>query len=85
VESWAGGGVAGARWVHVGRWMAQRSEHGQPQYAGRWSVVESPNPNQSVGDNGLSSIARVPGGGLWAVGQTTNSDGNRATLILHHQ
>jgi hypothetical protein len=57
-------------------------EHG---VRGVWSVVESPNPNQSLGDNGLSSVARIPGGGLWAVGQTTNSDGNRATLILHHQ
>ena len=47
--------------------------------------VVSPNPNQSLGDNGLSSVARIPGGGLWAVGLTTNTDGNNAALILHHQ
>jgi hypothetical protein len=57
-------------------------EHG---VNGTWSVVDSPNPNQSLGDNGLSSVARIPGGGLWAVGLTTNTDGNRAALILHHQ
>jgi hypothetical protein len=56
-------------------------EHG---VKGIWTVVDSPNPNQSLGDNGLSSVAQIPGGGLWAVGQTTNADGNRATLILHH-
>ena len=57
-------------------------EHG---VHGTWSVVDSPNPNQSLGDNGLSSVARIPGGGLWAVGLTTNTDGNNAALILHHQ
>jgi hypothetical protein len=51
---------------------------------GVWSIVVSPNPNQSLGDNGLSSVARIPGGGLWAVGLTTNTDGNNAPLILHH-
>jgi hypothetical protein len=51
---------------------------------GIWSVVDSPNPNQSLGDDGLSSVAEIPGGGLWAVGLTTNSDGNRAALILFH-
>jgi Phosphoesterase family len=57
-------------------------EHG---VKGIWSVVDSPDPNQSLGDNGLSSVAEIPGGGLWAVGQTTNTDGNRATLILFHE
>jgi hypothetical protein len=56
-------------------------EHG---VRGVWSVVDSPNPNQDLGDNGLSSVARIPGGGLWAVGVTTNTDGNNAPLILHH-
>jgi hypothetical protein len=56
-------------------------EHG---VHGIWSVADSPNPNQSLGDNGLSSVAEIPGGGLWAVGLTTNTDGNRAALILFH-
>ena len=56
-------------------------EHG---VNGVWSVVDSPNPNPSLGDNGLSSIAHIPGGGLWAVGLTTNTDGNNAALILFH-
>jgi hypothetical protein len=56
-------------------------EHG---VKGVWSVVNSPNPNPSLGDNGLSSVAEIPGGGLWAVGLTTNTDGNNAPLILHH-
>jgi hypothetical protein len=56
-------------------------EHG---VHGVWSVVDSPNPNPSLGDNGLASVAVIPGGGLWAVGLTTNSDGNNAALIVHH-
>jgi hypothetical protein len=51
---------------------------------GAWSVVPSPNPNAANGDNGLSSVTPIPGGGLWAVGNTTNDPGNRATLVLHH-
>ena len=59
---------------------------GEPQQFERDLPGPSGGPaRQSLGDNGLSSVARIPGGGLWAVGQTTNSDGNRATLILHHQ
>jgi hypothetical protein len=56
-------------------------EHG---VNGAWSVVASPNPNPSNGDNGLSSVAAIPGGGLWAVGLTTSAAGNNAPLILHH-
>jgi hypothetical protein len=56
-------------------------EHG---VNGAWSIVASPNPNQANGDNGLSSVASIPGGGMWAVGLTTNSAGNNAPLILHH-
>jgi hypothetical protein len=53
--------------------------------SGTWSLVASPNPNPTAGDNGLSSVTVVPnGGGLWAVGITPNSAGNPATLILHH-
>jgi hypothetical protein len=51
---------------------------------GDWDLVQSPNPNPANGDNGLSSVAAVSGGGLWAVGNTTNASGNFATLILHH-
>jgi hypothetical protein len=56
-------------------------EHG---VAGTWTLVPSPSPNPANGDNGLSSVAAIPGGGLWAVGNTTNADGNLATLVLHH-
>jgi hypothetical protein len=56
-------------------------EHG---VEGQWSVVPSPNPNASLGDVGLAGIVAVPGGGLWAVGETTNTAGNYATLILYH-
>ena len=49
---------------------------------GQWTVASSPDPNP--GDNGLSSITAIPGGGLWAVGVTTNAAGNFATLILYH-
>jgi hypothetical protein len=56
-------------------------EHG---VKGTWSVVTSPNPNPANGDNGLANVARIPGGGLWAVGLTTNDAGNRAPLIVHH-
>jgi hypothetical protein len=48
---------------------------------GTWSVVPSPNPG--TGDNGLAGVTAIPGGGLWAVGITTNN-GNAATLILYH-
>ena len=51
--------------------------------AGVWSIVPSPSPSDS-GDNGLAGIAAIPGGGLWAVGITTNHAGNPATLIEFH-
>jgi hypothetical protein len=50
--------------------------------AGLWTVVPSPSP--STGDNGLASVAAIPGGGLWAVGVATNTAGNFGTLILYH-
>jgi hypothetical protein len=55
-----------------------------------WTLVSSPNPQPPApgtpGDNGLASIAVIPnGGGLWAVGNTTNVDGNAAPLILYHE
>lgn len=58
---------------------------GSQGVAENWSVVPSPNPNASLGDNGLAGVVAVPGGGIWAVGETTNTQGNYATLILHHR
>jgi hypothetical protein len=61
-------------------------EHG---VNGTWTVVPSPNPQPPApgtpGDNGLASIAAIPGDGLWAVGDTTNVPGNAAPLILFHR
>jgi hypothetical protein len=56
-------------------------EHGT---GGAWKLDPSPNPNPANGDNGLSSVTAIPGGGLWAVGVTTDAAGNLATLVLHH-
>jgi hypothetical protein len=50
---------------------------------GHWSLVESPNP--STEENGFAAITAIPGGGLWAVGITTNSEGNPATLVAFHR
>jgi hypothetical protein len=47
-------------------------------------VVPSPSPNAAAGDNGFAGIAAIPGGGVWAVGITVNSDGNPATLVEYH-
>ncbi|MGA7123390.1 MAG: hypothetical protein WBY94_25025 [Polyangiaceae bacterium] len=52
---------------------------------GRFTVVPSPSPNASAGDVGLSSVAAVKDGGVWAVGVQTNAAGNYGTLILHHR
>ena len=48
---------------------------------GTWSVQPTPDPG--TGTNGFASITAIPGGGLWAVGNFSNS-GNNATLIAHH-
>jgi hypothetical protein len=48
---------------------------------GTWSLVSSPSLK---GDSGLSAITSIPGGGMWAVGVTTNAAGNYATLIEYH-
>jgi hypothetical protein len=55
-------------------------EHG---VNGHWSLDESPNPGTE--ENGLAAVSSVPGGGLWAVGITTNSEGNPATLVEFHR
>lgn len=61
------------------------AEHG---VNGTWSLVSSPNPQPPApgtpGDNGLASVTAIAGGGLWAVGDTTNVDGNAAPLIVFH-
>src|SRR5579884_872953 len=49
-----------------------------------WQVVPSPNPG--AGYNSLMAVARIPGGGLWAVGymsNTTSGPPTDQTLIEH--
>jgi hypothetical protein len=54
-------------------------EHG---VNGQWSIDTTPDPG--TGDNGFAGITAVPGGGLWAVGVTSNN-GNYSTFIAYHQ
>jgi hypothetical protein len=49
---------------------------------GVWSLVSSPSLGRT--DSGFAGIAAIPGGGLWAVGVTGNSQGNYSTLIEYH-
>jgi hypothetical protein len=49
--------------------------------SGQWTIDATPDPG--TGDNGFSGITSVPGGGLWAVGVTSNK-GNYSTLIAYH-
>jgi hypothetical protein len=49
--------------------------------AGQWSIDSTPNPGN--GTNGFAGIGAVPGGGVWAVGVTSNK-GNNSTLIAYH-
>jgi hypothetical protein len=50
---------------------------------GTWSVVST--PSLRVGsDSGLEAITAIPGGGMWAVGETGSAKGNYATLIEYH-
>jgi hypothetical protein len=49
---------------------------------GVWSIEPTPDPG--TGSDGFAGIAAVPGGGgLWAVGVSSNN-GNNSTLIAHH-
>jgi hypothetical protein len=48
---------------------------------GQWSVDTSPDPGS--GSNGFAGIAAVPGGGVWAVGVTSNK-ANNSTFIGYH-
>jgi hypothetical protein len=75
-----------------GRSLVHRPEHGphdtlvEHGVNGLWTVLPSTNPQPPApgtpGDDGLASIVTIPGGGMWAVGNTTNVDGNRAPLIM---
>jgi hypothetical protein len=51
---------------------------------GVWSIVSSPRFAASS-DSGFAAITAIPGGGLWAVGVTSQADGNYATLIEYHR
>jgi len=48
---------------------------------GQWSIDTTPNPGR--GSNGFAGITAIPGGGLWAVGVTSNKT-NNSTFIAHH-
>jgi Phosphoesterase family len=51
---------------------------------GAWSLV--PNPRfPASSDSGFADITAIPGGGLWAVGVTSQTNGNYATLIEYHR
>ena len=50
-----------------------------------WSLVSTPNNFAGAGDYGLAGIATIPGGGMWAVGVYTDSNGNYAPLIEYHR
>ena len=50
---------------------------------GVWSLVSSAKLTAGS-DSGFAAITAVPDGGLWAVGVTSNSQGNYATLIEYH-
>jgi len=52
---------------------------------GGWSLASS--PSLGVGsDSGFAAIAAIPGGGVWAVGETGagKGKGNYSTLIEFH-
>ena len=52
-----------------------------PELADR-SLV--PTPSLGNSDSGLEAIAAIPGGGMWAVGETGAAKGNYSTLIEYH-
>ena len=49
-----------------------------------WSIVSSP-LLAADSDSGFADITAIPRGGLWAVGVTSQMNGNYATLIEYHQ
>jgi hypothetical protein len=51
--------------------------------AGIWSLV--PNPAFAPGsDSGLASVTAIPGGGLWAVGDSASPAGSYTTLVEYY-
>ena len=50
---------------------------------GHWALVASPNPS-NAGSNGFAGLAAVPGGGVWAVGVSSDLAGNAQNLIAYH-
>ena len=48
-----------------------------------WSLVPTAKLTPGT-DSGFAAITAIPGGGLWAVGVTGNSQGNYGTLIEYH-
>jgi hypothetical protein len=48
-----------------------------------WSLVSTP-ALPAGSDSGFAAITAIPGGGLWAVGVTSNPQGNYTTLIEYH-
>lgn len=72
--------------IYAAGWYADPSSGNyfsliEHETGGVWSIDSSPNPG--TGSNGFAGITAIPGGGLWAVGNYSNS-GNNATLIAHH-
>ena len=49
--------------------------------SGHWSLDTTPDPGS--GSNGFAGVAAIPGGGVWAVGVTSNK-ANNSTLIAFH-
>lgn len=50
--------------------------------SGQWSV-DTTAPNPGSGTNGFAGLAAVPGGGVWAVGVTSNKANNSALIAYH--
>lgn len=50
---------------------------------GVWTLVASPGFGRGA-DSGLSGIAAIPGGGLWAVGVTASASGSYQTVIEYY-
>jgi hypothetical protein len=78
--------ACGSTWA-VGWYIDPSTDNHNPLVlqgiSGVWSAV--PNPSCQAGsDSGFSAITTIPGGGLWAVGVTSNSKGNYSTLIEFH-
>jgi hypothetical protein len=73
-------------------WAAGRSADSDPNVQnhvtlveqlvhGRWTVMPTPNPGGTGGDNGFGGISAAPGGPVWAVGTYKTSSSANQTLI----